>query len=127
MPGANAPALEKARTLPADVIVLDLADAVAPETKLQARAQVVAAMRGGGYGGREIVVRVNALGTSWGHDDMAAAAASGADAVLLPKVESADAVSAAVAALGSTPTLWCMLETPRGILNAPGIAAASPR
>jgi len=127
MPGSNARALEKARTLPADVIVLDLEDAVAPEMKLQARAQVVAAVRAGGYGHREIVVRVNALGTSWGHDDMAAAAASGADAVLLPKVEAADAVSAAVAALGSTPTLWCMLETPRGILNAPGIAAASAR
>jgi citrate lyase subunit beta / citryl-CoA lyase len=127
MPGSNARALEKARTLPADVLVLDLEDAVAPEMKLQARAQVAAAVRAGGYGHREIVVRVNALGTSWGHDDMAAAAASGADAVLLPKVESADAVGAAVAALGSTPAVWCMLETPRGILNAPGIAAASPR
>jgi len=127
MPGSNARALEKARTLPADVLVLDLEDAVAPEMKLQARAQVAAAVRAGGYGHREIVVRVNALGTSWGGDDMAAAAASGADAVLLPKVESADAVGAAVAALGSTPAVWCMLETPRGILNAPGIAAASPR
>ena len=127
MPGSNARALEKARTLPADVLVLDLEDAVAPEMKLQARAQVAAAVRAGGYGHREIVVRVNALGTSWGRDDMAAAAASGADAVLLPKVESADAVGAAVAALGSTPAVWCMLETPRGILNAPGIAAASPR
>jgi citrate lyase subunit beta/citryl-CoA lyase len=127
MPGSNARALEKARTLPADVLVLDLEDAVAPEMKLQARAQVAAAVRAGGYGHREIVVRVNALSTSWGGDDMAAAAASGADAVLLPKVESADAVGAAVAALGSTPAVWCMLETPHGILNAPGIAAASPR
>jgi len=127
MPGSNARALEKARTLPADVLVLDLEDAVAPEMKLQARAQVAAAVRAGGYGHREIVVRVNALGTSWGGDDIVAAAASGADAVLLPKVESADAVGAAVAALGSTPAVWCMLETPRGILNAPGIAAASPR
>jgi citrate lyase subunit beta/citryl-CoA lyase len=127
MPGSNARALEKARTLAADVLVLDLEDAVAPEMKLQARAQVAAAVRAGGYGHREIVVRVNALGTAWGRDDIAAAAASGADAVLLPKIESADAVSAAVAALGSTPAVWCMLETPRGILNAPGIAAASPR
>jgi citrate lyase subunit beta/citryl-CoA lyase len=127
MPGSNARAIEKARTLPADVLVLDLEDAVAPEMKLQARAQVGAAVRAGGYGHREIVVRVNALGTSWGGDDITAAAASGADAVLLPKVESAETVSAAIAALGPAPAVWCMLETPRGILNAAAIAAASPR
>src|SRR5262245_20242655 len=91
MPGSNTRALEKARTLAADVLVLDLEDAVAPEMKLAARTQVAAAIRTGGYGHREIVVRVNALATSWGRDDIAAAAASGADAVLLPKVESADA------------------------------------
>jgi citrate lyase subunit beta / citryl-CoA lyase len=125
MPGSNARALEKARTLPADVLVLDLEDAVAPEMKIAARAQVASAIRAGGYGHREIVVRVNPLGTSWGRDDIAAAA--GADAVLLPKVESVETVNAAVAALGSAPAVWCMLETPRGILNAPAIAAASPR
>jgi citrate lyase subunit beta/citryl-CoA lyase len=127
MPGSNARALEKARTLPADVLVLDLEDAVAPEMKLEARSQVAAAVRGGGYGYREIVVRVNALGTPWGRDDLAAAAAAGADAVLLPKVEAAETVSAAVAAVDATPALWCMLETPRGILNASAIAAANPR
>jgi citrate lyase subunit beta / citryl-CoA lyase len=127
MPGSNARALEKARTLPADVLVLDLEDAVAPEMKLQARAQVAAAVRAGGYGHREIVVRANALGTSWGGDDITAAAVSGADAVLLPKVESAETVSASVAALGPAVAVWCMLETPRGILNAAAIAAASPR
>jgi citrate lyase subunit beta/citryl-CoA lyase len=127
MPGSNARALEKARTLPADVLVLDLEDAVAPDKKVEARAQVVAAVRAGGYGRREIVVRVNALGTAWGRDDLTAAAAAGADAVLLPKVESAEMVSAAVMAAGSLPAVWCMLETPRGILNAPSIAAASPR
>jgi citrate lyase subunit beta/citryl-CoA lyase len=126
MPGSNARALEKARTLPADALVLDLEDAVAPDVKVEARAQVLAAVRAGGYGRREIVVRVNALGTPWGRDDLAAAAAAGADAVLLPKVESAETVSAALGALGSTPAVWCMLETPRGILNAPSIAAASP-
>ena len=125
MPGSNARALEKARTLPADVLVFDLEDAVAPEMKVEARAQVAATVRAGGYGHREIVVRVNALGTPWGRDDLAAAAA--ADAVLLPKVESADTVSAALAALSAPPAVWCMLETPRGILNAPSIAAASPR
>jgi citrate lyase subunit beta/citryl-CoA lyase len=127
MPGSNARALEKARTLPADALVLDLEDAVAPDLKVEARAQVLAAVRAGGYGRREIVVRVNALGTPWGRDDLAAAAAAGADAVLLPKVESVEAVSAAVAALGSAPAVWCMLETPRGILSAPSIAAASRR
>jgi citrate lyase subunit beta/citryl-CoA lyase len=127
MPGSNARALEKARTLPADALVLDLEDAVAPEMKVEARAQVMATVRAGGYGRREIVVRVNALGTPWGRDDLAAAADAGADAVLLPKVEAAETVSAAIAALGPAPAVWCMLETPRGILNAPAIAAASPR
>ena len=126
MPGSNARALEKARTLPADVLVLDLEDAVAPEMKVEARTQVASAIRAGGYGQREVVVRVNALGTPWGRDDLAAAAAR-ADAVLLPKIESAETVSAAIAALGSAPGVWCMLETPRGILSAPAIAAASPR
>jgi citrate lyase subunit beta / citryl-CoA lyase len=127
MPGSNARALEKARTLPADVLVLDLEDAVAPEMKIAARAQVASAIRAGGYGHREIVVRVNALDTPWGRDDIAAAAESGADAVLLPKVESVETVNAAIALLGSAPPVWCMLETPRGILNAPAIAVASPR
>ncbi len=127
MPGSNARALEKARTLPADVLALDLEDAVAPEMKLEARAQVGSAIRSGGYGYREMVVRVNALSTPWGRDDLAAAAAAGVDAVLLPKVEGPQTVTAAVAALGPAAAVWCMLETPRGILNAPAIAAASPR
>src|SRR5690242_17580834 len=127
MPGSNARALEKARILPADALVLDLEDAVAPGMKVEARAQAASAVRAGGYGHREIVVRVTALGTPWGRDELAAAAAAGADAVLLPKVESAETVSAAIAALGPAPAVWCMLETPRGILNAPAIAAASPR
>jgi citrate lyase subunit beta/citryl-CoA lyase len=127
MPGSNARALEKARTIPADALVLDLEDAVAPDAKDQARAQVLTAVRAGGYGRREIVVRVNALGTPWGHDDLADAAAASVDAVLLPKVESAETVSAALAVLGPGPALWCMLETPRGILNASSIAASSPR
>jgi citrate lyase subunit beta / citryl-CoA lyase len=127
MPGSNARALDKARTLPADALALDLEDAVAPDVKEQARAQVLAAVRAGGYGLREIIVRVNALGTPWGRDDLAAAATAGVDAVLLPKVESAETVSAALAVLGPGPAVWCMLETPRGILNANAIAAASPR
>ena len=126
MPGSNTRALEKARTLAADVLILDLEDAVAPEMKLEARTEVAAALRAGGYGRREIVVRVNALSTPWGRDDVAAAAAAGADAILLPKVEAAETVSAAVAALGPAPAVWCMLETPRGILNAAAIAT-NPR
>jgi citrate lyase subunit beta/citryl-CoA lyase len=127
MPGSNARALEKARALPADALVLDLEDAVAPDAKARARTEVVATVRAGGYGRREVVVRINGLGTPWGRDDLAAVAGSGADAVLLPKVEAAETVHAALAALGPAPAVWCMLETPRGILNAPAIAAASPR
>jgi len=132
MPGSNARALEKAKTLPADALILDLEDAVAPDAKDTARAQVAAAVRAGGYGPREVIVRVNALATPWGHADLSAAATSGADAVLLPKVESADAVRQALAVLGSAGAppelaLWCMMETPRAMLHAAEIAAASPR
>ena len=132
MPGSNARAREKARTLPADAVILDLEDAVAPDAKEAARAQVLAALRAGGYGHRETVVRVTALGTPWGYADLAAAATSGADAVLVPKVEGAEAVRQSLAVLdaagapGDLP-LWCMMETPRGTLRAEEIAAASPR
>jgi citrate lyase subunit beta/citryl-CoA lyase len=124
MPGSNARALDKARTLPADALILDLEDAVAPEAKAHARTQVLAAVRGGGYGGREVIVRVNGPGTPWGADDLAAVARAPIDAVLLPKTESAAAVTAATAALGPTVAVWCMLETPRGILSATSIASA---
>ena len=132
MPGSNARALEKARTLPADALILDLEDAVAPDAKESAREQVAAALRAGGYGSRETVIRVNGLATPWGHADLVAAATAGADAVLLPKVESADAVRHAEAVLDQAGApadlpLWCMLETPRGMLHAGEISAAGPR
>jgi citrate lyase subunit beta/citryl-CoA lyase len=127
MPGSNARALEKARTLPADALILDLEDAVAPEAKAAARAQVLAAVRAGGYGPREVVVRLNGPGTPWGAADLAAVAQFPVDAVLLPKVESAETVTAALTRLGPTRDVWCMLETPRGVLNAAAIATASPR
>lgn len=132
MPGSNARALEKGRTLPADGIILDLEDAVAPDAKDEARANIKAALAAGGYGGRELIVRVNGLGTPWGYDDLAMAAVSGADAVLLPKVESADGVRQADAVLRAAGApeaqrIWCMMETPMGMLNAREIAAASPR
>ncbi len=132
MPGSNPRALEKAKTLGADGLIFDLEDAVAPDAKEEARRQVVAAVTGGGYGRREILIRSNGLNTPWGQADLAAAAVSGAHAVLLPKVESADMVRQAesiLAAAGAPDDLaiWCMMETPRGILRAEEIAAASPR
>jgi citrate lyase subunit beta/citryl-CoA lyase len=132
MPGSNSRALEKARSLSADGMIFDLEDAVAPDAKAKAREQICAALKEGGYGPRETVVRVNGLATPWGHDDLVAAAASGADAVLLPKVESADALRQAVVVLdqaGGPPDLpvWAMIETPLGALRAEEIAGASPR
>ena len=126
MPGANARALAKSRELPADGLIFDLEDAVAPDAKPGAREAVAAALAEGGYGRRVLVLRVNALDSEWGGDDLAAAAAMPLDAVLLPKVESAETVRAAAARLPESMPAWCMLETPLGILNAREIAA-SPR
>ncbi len=132
VPGSNARALEKAPALPADGLILDLEDAVAPSAKEEARRLVLAALSRGGFGDREVVVRVNGPATPWGAADLAAAARSGADAVLLPKVESAGEVRAAeraLAAAGAPPglSLWCMIETPRGVLAAAEIGAATAR
>lgn len=132
MPGSNARALEKARTLAADALILDLEDAVSPDAKEEARRQVCDAVKAGGYGNRELLVRVNGLGTPWGYADVAAAAACGADAILIPKVESADAVrqvEAIMVANGAPASMaiWCMMETPRGMLKAEEIANATPR
>jgi citrate lyase subunit beta/citryl-CoA lyase len=132
MPGSNPRALEKARTLPADALIFDLEDAVAPDAKAAARQTIAAAVEAGGYGRRELLLRVNGLATPWGYADLAAAARMKVDAVLLPKVESADLVRQAesvLAANGAPPqmAIWCMMETPLGMLNAKEIAAASPR
>jgi citrate lyase subunit beta/citryl-CoA lyase len=132
MPGANTRALEKARTLPADALIFDLEDAVAPDAKEAARANVVAAARSRGYGRREIAIRCNGLATPWGKADVAAIAGSGADALLVPKVESAADVAAIVALLdqaGAPPSMavWAMMETPRGILRAEEVAGSHPR
>ncbi|PKN49499.1 MAG: CoA ester lyase, partial [Deltaproteobacteria bacterium HGW-Deltaproteobacteria-20] len=112
MPGSNARALEKGKTLPVDGLILDLEDAVAPDAKVVAREQVVKAVREGGYGKRELLVRVNGMNTPWGYEDLMAAASSGADAVLLPKVDSADAVRQAEAVLDAAGApkglaIWC--------------------
>jgi citrate lyase subunit beta / citryl-CoA lyase len=132
MPGSNPRALEKARALPADALIFDLEDAVAPEAKESARTAVAAALRLGGYAPRELVLRVNPLDTPWGQADLAAAATLPIDAVLLPKVEGAERVRLTIDlldALGAPPELsvWCMIETPLGVLAAAEIAGASPR
>jgi citrate lyase subunit beta/citryl-CoA lyase len=132
MPGANARALEKARTIPADALILDLEDATAPDAKTLARQQVCDAVKQGGYGSRELIIRVNGLDTPWGRDDVAAAAAVGPDAVLLPKVESRKQVAELEALLEKSgapakTAIWCMMETPLGMLHAEEVAFASKR
>jgi len=130
MPGSNARAIEKARTLAADALILDLEDAVAPEAKPIARRQVCEAVRADGFGRREIFIRINAPDTPWGAEDLAAAVAAVPDAILLPKVSTpADlaANGAKLAALGADAKIriWAMMETPLAILNAGEIAAAA--
>ncbi|MBV8849701.1 MAG: CoA ester lyase [Methylobacteriaceae bacterium] len=127
MPGSNARALEKAKSLPADVLIFDLEDAVSPESKVAARDQVVAALRQGGYGNREIVVRVNAPDTPWGKDDLSAVAEARPDAILVPKVSTPGDVMMAASRIregnaSDRTRLWAMMETPLAILNADSIA-----
>lgn len=126
LPASNARAIEKARSLPADVVILDLEDAVAPEAKEAAREAAVAAVREGGFGGREVAIRANGLDTQWGADDLAAIAQSGADAVLVPKVSSPQDILACEAALASAPgsmQLWTMIETCAAVPQLDAIAA----
>ena len=111
MPAANARAIEKARDLPCDVVILDLEDAVAPDAKDLARDQAARAVRAGGFGGREVVIRVNGLDTPWGHEDLAAAIDARPDAILVPKVSSAHDVRAYGAAEAGGVPLWAMVET----------------
>ncbi len=130
MPGSNAKALAKAKTLAADALILDLEDSVAPDQKVAARGEVAAAVRAGGVGGREVVIRVNGPHTPWGEQDLAAASAAGPDAILLPKVDGAGAVMAAARTLREAGApertrIWAMVETPNAILNAGSIAAVA--
>jgi citrate lyase subunit beta/citryl-CoA lyase len=128
MPGSNARALEKARTLSADVIIIDLEDAVAPEAKPAAREQACAAIKAKGFGPREVVLRTNGLDTPWAVDDLNAAMAAGPDAVLVPKVSSAEQLQAIGNRLSRAPRalqVWAMIETPQAILNIAFVAAAS--
>ncbi|NLH66983.1 HpcH/HpaI aldolase/citrate lyase family protein [Candidatus Microthrix parvicella] len=132
MPGANTRALEKAKGLSADSLILDLEDAVAPDAKAEARDNVVAALTSGEYGNRELTIRVNGLDTDWHADDLAAAAAAGPAAVVVPKVNSPADVAAIEAGLqaGGAPEhtkIWAMVETPQAMLDCANIAAASER
>ena len=130
MPGANARALEKAKSIDADALILDLEDSVAPEAKAAARSQVAAAVKAGGFGRRELAIRVNGLDTPWGAEDMAAACAAAPDAILVPKVSTPADVARAVALMAGAPAktgLWAMMETPLAVLNAREIAAGHAR
>lgn len=132
LPASNERALEKAKTLAVDALILDLEDAVAPDAKDAARANACAAARSGEYGRRELAIRVNGLGSEWHEDDLRAACAAGPDAVVVPKVGSGDEVRALVAAMEAAgaparTALWAMVETPRAMLHCEEIAAASDR
>ncbi|MFU8815134.1 MAG: HpcH/HpaI aldolase/citrate lyase family protein [Pseudomonadales bacterium] len=131
MPGANARALDKARSLPCDGVIFDLEDAVAADAKAAARGNVVAALQQGGYGHRELVVRVNGLDTPWGAEDIAAVAPLSVDALLFPKVETTaqiDAIVSAMDAAGAAAVpLWFMVETPLAVLDVRALASYSDR
>jgi citrate lyase subunit beta/citryl-CoA lyase len=130
MPGSNARALEKAKTLPADGVILDLEDAVAPDAKEAARKQVADAVKAGGFGAREVFIRVNGLDTAWHADDLSAAAHAAPDAILVPKISSPDQLEMIGQRLLDMGTdrktrIWAMIETPIALLNIRDIAAAA--
>jgi citrate lyase subunit beta/citryl-CoA lyase len=130
MPGSNARALEKAKTLPADGLILDLEDSVSPEAKEAARQQVVNAVKAGGFGRREVFIRVNGVDTPWHADDLAAAAHAAPDAILIPKVSNADTLELIGRRLldmaaGHKTRVWAMIETPLAIFNILSIAQAA--
>jgi citrate lyase subunit beta/citryl-CoA lyase len=132
LPASNERALEKAKTLPVDGLILDLEDAVAPDAKPGARAAACAAVASGEYGARELTIRINAADTEWHLDDLEAVSAAAPDAIVVPKVGSADAVLRLVEAMTrygapERTTLWAMVETPYAMLHCEEIAAASDR
>jgi citrate lyase subunit beta/citryl-CoA lyase len=128
MPGSNARALEKAKGLPADALILDLEDAVSPDAKTLARTQVCDAVKARGFGKREVAIRINALSTAWGEADLAAAVDAGPDAILVPKVSTPQELADVERRLGGAkPALWAMVETPLAILNIAAIAASGGR
>lgn len=125
LPASNARAIEKSRSLACDVVILDLEDAVAPDAKTEARDGAVAALKAGGFGAREVVIRANGFDTPWGADDLAAAAAAGPDAVLIPKVSTPADIVAARALLPAAIPLWAMIETCAAMFRLDALGAAS--
>ena len=130
VPGSNPRAIAKARSLAADAVILDLEDSVAPEAKAAARGQVAVAVGEGGFGGREVVIRINGANSPWGGDDLAAAMAAGPDAILLPKIDGPGGVMQAARGLREAAAperirLWAMMETPMAILHAGSVAATA--
>jgi len=128
MPAANERALDKAKRIPADALIVDLEDAVSPDAKPDARRNAVAAARSGEYGNKEITIRCNGLETQWGADDLTAAAMAGVSAVVIPKINSVrevEAVSSALATAGAPGSMkiWAMIETPTAIFDVRAIAA----
>jgi len=123
IPGSKDRALDKARGLPVDAIIFDLEDAVSPDAKVEARGTLKAALEQGGYGTRYKIIRINGLDTVWGAEDIAALRDAPADAILVPKVNSAADIDAVQALLGNDTPIWAMIETPAGVLNSHEIAA----
>ncbi|MDR9395177.1 HpcH/HpaI aldolase/citrate lyase family protein [Roseovarius sp. SYSU LYC5161] len=123
IPGSKERALDKARSLPADAIIFDLEDAVAPDAKAEARETLAAALREDGYGRRSRIVRINALTTEWGNEDVRVLRDAGADAILLPKVNTPSDVDSLADMLDPAMPVWVMMETPVSVFNAPEIAA----
>ena len=123
IPGSKDRALDKARGLPVDAIIFDLEDAVSPDAKVEARGTLKAALEQGGYGNRYKIIRINGLDTEWGAEDIAALRDAPADAILVPKVNSAADIDAVQTLLGNDTPIWAMIETPAGVLNSSEIAA----
>ena len=130
MPGSNARAIEKAKTLPVDGVILDLEDSVAPDTKETARKQVIEVVKAGGFGSREVIIRTNSLDTAWGSDDLTAAATAAPDAILVPKISDLDQIELIGQRLldmhiDQRTRIWVMIETPLAVLNIAAIAACA--
>jgi citrate lyase subunit beta/citryl-CoA lyase len=125
LPASNPRAIEKARTLPADAVILDLEDSVAPEAKSMARSLAAEAVRAGGFGHREVVIRVNGPDTPWGYADLEAAAAAGPDAVLIPKVSAPEVLAEAASRVAGRAGVWAMIETCQAILRLDALGQAS--
>ncbi len=123
IPGSKDRALDKARGLPVDAIIFDLEDAVSPDAKVEARGTLKAALEQGGYGNRYKIIRINGLDTEWGAEDIAALLDAPADAILVPKVNSAADIDAVKTLLGNDTPIWAMIETPAGVLHSSEIAA----